>query len=104
MLQLVAEVRGEPDDATRWTTLGMAYEANRLLDPARQSYEQAVELDSAGPRSWYRLAMARAALGDVDGAITAVRRTTAVGMADRQLAMGQAATASGTGCSALWAS
>ncbi len=78
VLQLVAEVRGEPDDATRWTTLGMAYEANRLLDPARQSYEQAVELDSAGPRSWYRLAMARAALGDVDGAITAVRRTTAL--------------------------
>ena len=75
---LAAEVRGASDDATRWTTLGMAYEANRLFDPARQCYEQAVELDPGMGRSWYRLAMTRAALGDIDGAITAARRTTAL--------------------------
>ncbi len=76
----VAAIRAAPHDARRWAALGMAYEANAMVDVARQSYERALALDASEPRWWYRLAIVRSRLGDLDGAMAAVRRVVDSGV------------------------
>jgi tetratricopeptide (TPR) repeat protein len=56
----------------------MVYEAHAMHDYARPCFEQAMVLDAEDPRTWYRLAIARARDGAVDGALEAFGRTLAL--------------------------
>ena len=70
----LAEVVADEDDASRWMHLGLIYDANYFTESARQCYEYVAWLDPAQERCWYHLAVVRAELGDLDGAIDAMRR------------------------------
>jgi pentatricopeptide repeat protein len=52
----------------------MACEANGFIGAARQAYETSVALAPDEPRSWYRLALVRSRLGDVEGAMASLAR------------------------------
>ena len=68
----IADVREHPTDVARRLGLGMVYEANGRPRLALRCYEQAVSLRGDQPRFWYHVALVRARLGDVDGALEAV--------------------------------
>jgi tetratricopeptide (TPR) repeat protein len=74
----VRRVRLVPLAPGPWTSLGMVYEANGMDEPAAACYARAVRWPWAGARGWYRLAMTRHALGDVDGALAAIARAQAI--------------------------
>lgn len=65
-------------DADRWRALAVAYDANGIDQPAAACYTRAVELRPADERCWYDLAVVRAGLGDLDGAVAAMRRAIAL--------------------------
>ena len=69
------ELKRRANDPGPWMNLGMVYDANNLKGFARPCYEQVVRLAPADPRPWYHLALVRAELGDLPGALEAVRRT-----------------------------
>lgn len=68
----IARVRRSPDDPQIWHTLGIVYHAHFLLDPARQCYEKAIELDPAMGETWYQLALVHQRLGDYDEAVRVI--------------------------------
>lgn len=70
----LAEAVADEDDASHWMHLGLIYDANYFTESARQCYEYVAWLDPAQERCWYHLAVVRAELGDLDGAIDAMRR------------------------------
>ncbi len=72
------EVRAGPADAARWRRLALVYDGNDLHDLARRCYERAVELVPSDKRSWYDLALMRAEVGDIAGAMSAVQRVIAI--------------------------
>jgi tetratricopeptide (TPR) repeat protein len=72
-----ADVLADRRDPDRWTRLGMILEANDLYEPARTSYEQSVALRDSDGRTWYHLALVRQQLGDMPGALAAMRRAAA---------------------------
>ena len=72
----LAEAVADQDDASRWMHLGVIYDANNLTESARQCYEYVVWLEPAQERCWYHLAVVRAELGDLDGAIEAMQRAS----------------------------
>ena len=59
----------------RWVKLAMVYQANFMLPEAQRCYEQALSMNSDDARSWYYLAIVRSYVGDLDGAIAAIRRS-----------------------------
>jgi len=70
-----AELARDSADPERWMSLGMVYEAHRLVDLPGPCYERALELRSDEPKWWYRLAMARAANDEFDTALVALERS-----------------------------
>ena len=76
--EAAAGIRDRPAEAQSWVHLGMVYEAHAMHDYARPCFEQAMVLDAEDPRTWYRLAIARARDGAVDGALEAFGRTLAL--------------------------
>jgi tetratricopeptide (TPR) repeat protein len=68
-----AEVRGDP---AAWARLGMVYEANGFVGLAGVCYEQSVARRGTEARWWYRLALVRTRLGNVDGALAAALRAS----------------------------
>ncbi len=73
-----AQVSAARTDAARWVNLGKLYEANELYPAARECYQQALALRDVEPRWWYRLAITCVTLGDLDAAIAAMQRATAL--------------------------
>ncbi|MGQ0736400.1 MAG: tetratricopeptide repeat protein [Acidobacteriota bacterium] len=71
-----AEVRAAPQDSAAWARLGMVYEANGFVGLAGDCYAQSVARRDTEARWWYRLALVRARLGDVEDAIAAARRAS----------------------------
>jgi len=72
--QAVAAVDENPGDASRWGRFGMVCEANGLAVPARDGYIAASHLDPGEPRWWFHLANVEARLGNVDAAVSDMRR------------------------------
>lgn len=70
----IDDVRAMPSNHERWLTLGMVYEANQFMEPARTCYETSAQL-GGGARATYHLAVLRGRLGDVAGAVEAMRKT-----------------------------
>ncbi len=70
--------RFAPRDAVKRAELGMAYEANGFDDQALRCYQQALAVEPARPRWWYRLAVVAGRRGDLDGALAAVDRAIAL--------------------------
>jgi tetratricopeptide (TPR) repeat protein len=71
-------VNNDRASAPAWARLGMACEANGLLQPARAAYAQAIALDPRDARSTYRLAVVDARAGRVDDAIAEMRQAIAL--------------------------
>ncbi len=73
----------------RWVKLAMVYQANYMLPEAQRCYEQALSMNGDDARSWYYLAIVRSYVGDLDGAVEAMRSSIAIngshGPAHRQL-------------------
>jgi superkiller protein 3 len=65
-------------DAVRWARLGMACEANGLVQAARSAYVQAAAIDPHDARTIYRLAVVDARVGRIDDAIAGVQRIAAL--------------------------
>jgi len=76
--QQLAAIAEDRRDATRWMRLGMACEANGLLQAARDAYARAVALDPHDARVTYRLALVDARAGSVDDAIAEMRQVIAL--------------------------
>lgn len=74
----MAAVRQRPGDPKSWRALGLVYDANEIFGPAAECYERVVTLRPADGRCWYDLAVVRAELGEVDGAIEAMRLAIAI--------------------------
>jgi len=74
-LSAIAEDRA---NAERWARLGMACEANGLLQAARDAYAQATTLDPRDARATYRLAVVEARAGRIDDAIARMREAIAL--------------------------
>ena len=62
----------------RWVKLAMVYQANYMLPEAQQCYEQALSMNGEDAQSWYYLAIVRSSVGDLDGAVEAMRRSSAI--------------------------
>jgi tetratricopeptide (TPR) repeat protein len=71
-------LRANPTDPAAWARLGMVYEANGFIGLAAACYEQSLARRDTDARWWYRLALVRGRLGDVDGALAAVVRTSQI--------------------------
>ena len=71
-------IRADPTDPAAWARLGMVYEANGFIGLAATCYEQSLARRSTEARWWYRLALVRGRLGDVDGALAAAVRTSEI--------------------------
>lgn len=65
----------ERSSRPRWVKLAMVYQANYMLPEAQQCYEQALSMNGDDARSWYYLAIVRSYVGDLDGAVAAMRRS-----------------------------
>lgn len=65
----IAQVRHSPDEPQIWHELGLTYHAHFLLDPARQCYEKALELDPGLAETWYHLALIHERVGNYDEAV-----------------------------------
>ena len=76
--RLVQEARNAPDDAAARGRLGMAYEANDLLNAAAATYEQAIALDPGSARWPYLAAVTAATQGDLARAVALVDAAIAV--------------------------
>jgi tetratricopeptide (TPR) repeat protein len=74
--QTRAEVRAAPQDAAAWARLGMVYEANGFVGLADACYAQSVARRDKEARWWYRLAVVRARLGNVEGGLEAALRAS----------------------------
>jgi tetratricopeptide (TPR) repeat protein len=72
------EVLARPEDAGAWVRLGMLMEAHLMLELAEACYDEAVLLDGTRPRTWYRLAVMRGKNGDIEGALEAHERLSAL--------------------------
>ncbi|MBI4475521.1 MAG: hypothetical protein HY654_00015, partial [Acidobacteria bacterium] len=73
-----ADVRADSSDPTEWARLGMVYEANGFVGLAVACYEQSVARRGTEARWWYRLALVRARAGNVEGALVAAGRASAL--------------------------
>lgn len=74
--QARAEVRAQSHDPAAWARLGMVYEANGWVGLASTCYAESVARRDTEARSWYRLAVVRARLGNVEGALAAGLRAS----------------------------
>ena len=70
----LVRVATDPGKPEPWMHLGYVYEANDLDSLARECYENAVAMDDARPKWWYRLARIKMQLGDRPGAVDAAHR------------------------------
>lgn len=82
LVEALEEARGvvlaSPADAASWVRLGMLFEAHLQLELAESCYGEAVRLDGAAARSWYRLAAMRGKNGRVAEALDALARVEAL--------------------------
>ncbi len=77
LADLIAETRADVrTDPAAWARLGMVYEANGFVGLAGACYEQGVARRGTEARWWYRLALVRARLGNVEGALAAALRAS----------------------------
>jgi tetratricopeptide (TPR) repeat protein len=76
IVQTRDEVRARPRDPAAWARLGMVYEANGFIGLAADCYTESVARRDDEARWWYRLAIVRARLGNVDQALLAAQRTS----------------------------
>lgn len=77
LADLITQTRADVHaDPAAWARLGMIYEANGFVGLARACYEQSVYRRDTEARWWYRLALVRARLGDVEGALAAALRAS----------------------------
>jgi tetratricopeptide (TPR) repeat protein len=72
----IERVRQQPREHERWLTLGMVYEANQMMSLAEECYATSEALGGSA-RATYHLAVLRSRLGDIPGAVEAMRRTIA---------------------------
>jgi tetratricopeptide (TPR) repeat protein len=75
--RLLADARGRPESGEARGRLGMAYEANDLLDAAQESYDHAIALAPDDARWRYLAAVTAAGRGDLDLALLHVDETIA---------------------------
>ena len=73
--QTSSTVSASPRIPEGWVTLGMVYEANGFIGLARDCYIQATTIHDSDARWWYRLAVVQARLGNIDAALTSIKRT-----------------------------
>jgi tetratricopeptide (TPR) repeat protein len=82
LVSLIAEtraaIRADATDPAGWARLGMVYEANGFIGLAATCYEQSVARRDTEARWWYRLALVRGRLGNIDGALAAAVRTSEI--------------------------
>lgn len=71
-------IRADPTSPAAWARLGMVYEANGFIGLAATCYEQSLARRGTEARWWYRLALVRGRLGDVDGALAAAVRASEI--------------------------
>jgi tetratricopeptide (TPR) repeat protein len=71
-------IRADPTDPAAWARLAMVYEANGFIGLAATCYKQSVARRDTEARWWYRLALVRGRLGDIDGALAAAVRASEI--------------------------
>ena len=73
-----AAVRAAPDSVETWSTLGLVFHANHLLDLAAPCYRQAGELAPDDARWPYQLSLVHSGLGQVDASVEALQAALAL--------------------------